>query len=229
MPEEAPPPKPEEAESEGKPAANVATFVQGQVASILGKKVVGPDEKQIMGTIVDLLVDDEGKPRAAVIDLGGFLGVGSRRVAIDWQLFKFRASKPDAPAVLNLDPADLKAAPEYKNVNAAAQVIEPPNPPPAEAAPSAAAPAEPVPAADSGLPPASSPAASSEIPAQLPSSQSPPPQPLPAQPSPPQPSPPQPPSPEPAPSEPAPSEPAPVQASPQSPSTEPPPANHAGQ
>lgn len=179
-----PSPAPEEAQQQpqsAEPAVKVATFVQGQVAPILGKKVVGPDEKQVMGSIIDLLVDEEGKPRAAVLDLGGFLGVGSRHVAIDWQLLKFRASKPDAPAILNLDPADLKAAPEYKDVNAAAQVVEPSHAPPAVAPPATSVdPAPATPSADQVAPsPSVAPTPPEALPAQpsATSTSAPPPQP----------------------------------------------------
>src|SRR5882757_9766711 len=37
-----------------------------------------------MGRVVDVIVDRAGTARAAVIDFGGFLGVGSRKVAVDW-------------------------------------------------------------------------------------------------------------------------------------------------
>jgi len=50
---------------------------KGDVQGVLGKDVrsaAGED----MGRIVDVVVDSGGGPRAAVIDFGGFLGVGSR-------------------------------------------------------------------------------------------------------------------------------------------------------
>ncbi len=43
---------------------------------ILGKDVVSATGEK-MGPIVDVLFDGTGKPRAAVIDFGGFLGVGT--------------------------------------------------------------------------------------------------------------------------------------------------------
>ena len=127
-PEQAPP-----AEQAQKPAdtpapvGTVETVGPGQAISILGKKVVGPDGKAILGSVIDMLVDTDGKPRAAVIDFGGFLGVGSRHVAIDWNVLKFHLNDQAAPVQLDLDPAEIKAAPEYKEVdaNANAEVVEP--------------------------------------------------------------------------------------------------------
>ena len=55
----------------------------GDAQAILGKSVrssAGED----MGRLVDVLVDRDGQPRAAIIDFGGFLGVGSRKIAVDW-------------------------------------------------------------------------------------------------------------------------------------------------
>ncbi len=42
-----------------------------------------------MGHIVDVIVDRAGAVRAAVIDFGGFLGVGSRKIVVDWSALHF--------------------------------------------------------------------------------------------------------------------------------------------
>ena len=42
-----------------------------------------------MGRIVDVLVDPNGQVRAAIIDFGGFLGVGSRKIAVEWGALHF--------------------------------------------------------------------------------------------------------------------------------------------
>jgi len=91
---------------------------------ILGKKIVGPDGKEL-GLVVDVLVDAEGHPRAAVIDFGGFLGVGSRKIAIDWRLLKLTPGQPDWKISLNLDRAEIQAAPEYKPDEASAKIVGP--------------------------------------------------------------------------------------------------------
>ena len=93
---------------------NLEPLPPDQVVPILGKKVVGPKDED-MGRVVDLLFDREARPRAVVIDFGGFLGVGSRKIAIDWQLLHFDPTKPDAPVSLDLDKAEVQAAPEYKD------------------------------------------------------------------------------------------------------------------
>ncbi len=130
-PEQAPPETAQKPAGTPAQAENVETVGPGQAISILGKKVAGQDGKAILGPVIDILVDAEGKPRAAVIDFGGFLGVGSRHVAIDWNSLKFRLDDHDAPVQLDLDPAAIKAAPEYKEVDTNAEVVEPALSPPA--------------------------------------------------------------------------------------------------
>jgi hypothetical protein len=68
-----------------------------------------------MGHIVDVIVDRSGSVRAAVIDFGGFLGVGSRKIVVDWNALGFGrvANKKDS-ITLELTKDQVKAAPEYK-------------------------------------------------------------------------------------------------------------------
>jgi hypothetical protein len=51
------------------------------LSNLITAPVVGPDDRQI-GNVDDLLMDDEGRVIGLVLDIGGFLGVGSRSVAI---------------------------------------------------------------------------------------------------------------------------------------------------
>src|SRR6516164_10225838 len=82
--------------------------------SILGKEVHSPSD-QAMGRVVDLLIDATGQPRAAIIDFGGFLGVGTRKIAIDWNSLRFDAGDPKKAVVADLDRDEIKAVPEYKD------------------------------------------------------------------------------------------------------------------
>jgi len=104
-PPAAPPPTPSgEADVKLMPAAS---------ASILGKKVRG-QEGDDLGRLVDVLADAQGRVRIAVIEFGGFLGVGNRRIAVDWSLLKFHPEDPDAPLVLDVAKRKLQRTPEYK-------------------------------------------------------------------------------------------------------------------
>jgi hypothetical protein len=100
-----------------------------QVMPLLGSKaqdLAGED----LGPVVDVVVDRSGWPRALVIDFGGFLGVGSRKIAIDWRLVHFRPENHDAPVLLHLDRAEVQAAPEFvPDVEPLRMLGPPPNAP----------------------------------------------------------------------------------------------------
>jgi hypothetical protein len=95
---------------------SVTVLGSRQAQSVLGKEVrTSADEA--MGRIVDVVVDREGRVRAAVIDFGGFLGVGSRKIAVDWKVLRFDGSKPDL-VTSELTRDQVNAAPEYKDKEA---------------------------------------------------------------------------------------------------------------
>jgi len=76
-----PPPSPS-------PSPSVTILDNQEVQGILGRDVRSTADEN-MGRIVDILVDGEGRTRAAIIDFGGFLGVGSRKIAVDWKALHF--------------------------------------------------------------------------------------------------------------------------------------------
>jgi PRC-barrel domain len=107
------------------PPQNIETLPSSTATSVLGRKVrdaAGAD----MGPVVDVLVDRNGIPLGAVIDFGGFLGVGTRKIAIDWQLLQFNPDDPNAPILLALTRPQVQAAPEYKPGSNEVQLVGPP-------------------------------------------------------------------------------------------------------
>jgi PRC-barrel domain len=84
------------------------------VQTVLGKEVRSVADEN-MGRIVDIIVDGSGQIRAAVIDFGGFLGVGSRKIAVDWSILRFGSGNKLDRVVVDLTRAQVKAAPEYKD------------------------------------------------------------------------------------------------------------------
>ena len=93
----------------------VKLLTDQEVEGVLGKEVVSATNEN-MGRIVDVLVDHAGKVRAAVIDFGGFLGVGSRKIAVDWGALHFPPpGKPGTHIALEFTRDQVKAAPEYQD------------------------------------------------------------------------------------------------------------------
>jgi len=122
----APPPQSQRATSAAE-TQNLEQLPANAVVAILGKKVRDPAGRD-MGLVVDVLVDADGLPRAAIIDFGGFLGVGSRKIAIEWVQLQFIPGDADAPIVLALDRAVVQTAPEYKPTGQQPiQIVGPPD------------------------------------------------------------------------------------------------------
>jgi len=96
------------------PPPSVTVIGARDAHGILGREVRSAANED-MGRIVDVIVDREGTVRAAVVDFGGFLGVGSRKIVVDWSAIRFGgvASKRDS-ITLELTKAQVAAAPEYK-------------------------------------------------------------------------------------------------------------------
>jgi len=93
----------------------VKLLTDHEVEGVLGKEVVSATNEN-MGRIVDVLVEHTGKVRAAVIDFGGFLGVGSRKIAVDWGALHFPPpGKPETHIALEFTRDQVKAAPEYQD------------------------------------------------------------------------------------------------------------------
>jgi hypothetical protein len=97
--------------------------------AILGQRVIDADGKDV-GRLIDVLVDANGQPQAAVIDFGGFMGVGNRKVALHWRSLHFNPSDPKHKVILDMTPDQIKAAPEFINPNKAAPVVTPAEPTP---------------------------------------------------------------------------------------------------
>ena len=66
-----------------------------------------------LGRLVDVLVDANGQPQAAIIDFGGFMGVGNRKVAVHWSGLQFRPADAKHKVTLEMTPDQIKAAPEF--------------------------------------------------------------------------------------------------------------------
>jgi hypothetical protein len=93
--------------------ASLDYFPRDNLFRILGKEVLSAKGED-MGRIVDVLFDEKGEARAAVIDFGGFLGMGTRKIAISWSALRFDLGERKNVIALDLGREQLKAAPEYK-------------------------------------------------------------------------------------------------------------------
>jgi hypothetical protein len=94
--------------------ATVTVFDNREVQGVLGKEVRSAVDES-MGRIVNVIVDRTGEVRAAVIEFGGFLGVGSRKIAVAWNALHFLPDvKKGERATLELTRDQVRAAPEFR-------------------------------------------------------------------------------------------------------------------
>ncbi|MDM0005752.1 PRC-barrel domain-containing protein [Variovorax sp. J22G73] len=69
-----------------------------------------------LGTIDDLMIDKlSGQVRYAVLEFGGFLGMGTDRYPIPWSMLKYDTSQDGY--VVPLDKAVLDGAPRYADAS----------------------------------------------------------------------------------------------------------------
>ena len=120
----APPSAPASAEGDAAPAAAppepaAPPAAREQIPHRAAVRLIGRDVKGPSGTavaqIVNVLVDGSGQPVAAVLDYGGFMGVGRRRIAVAWRALRFAPDKSeDGTITLGLTRDQLKDFPEAK-------------------------------------------------------------------------------------------------------------------
>ena len=91
------------------PAEQVAPV---ELMGLLGHSVVDAAGGEL-GRIVDLLADGQGRVRAVVVDVGGFMGVGNRKVAVAWSALRFAAGEKGPVISIVIPPDRIKSWADY--------------------------------------------------------------------------------------------------------------------
>lgn len=138
-----------------------AVVIDGDAAGTLLGKSVRSTSGEDLGRVVDVVVDRAGMTRAAIVDFGGFLGVGSRQIAVDWRVLHFPKDGSMDAIVTDLTEAQLRGAPAYKRGEPVV-VVGRADTAPAPAAPDAPGSPSPAPAPAAPAAPAPAPAATPE-------------------------------------------------------------------
>lgn len=81
--------------------------------NLVGKEVKSRHDNESVGEISNLVIDNDGQVVAAVISVGGLLGIGARDVAISWDQIERRVEGDDVTLWVNLTEESLKDAPKY--------------------------------------------------------------------------------------------------------------------
>ncbi len=105
------------------PSANRFTTNQaaGQwlVGSLWDKSVYNAAGKSI-GELKDVLIDKDGKVTALVIGVGGFLGLGEKNVAVDFDYLQKNGGITPDRVTLGMSEEDLRNAPKFERSNSSA-------------------------------------------------------------------------------------------------------------
>jgi len=112
---------------------------QWLATQLIGMNVYGPADESL-GDVNDVLFDRQGNVLAAVIGVGGFLGVGEKAVAVPIAMVEVTRHNNAERLVLRQTKEQLKAAPEfvkYKAEPAATGTVTRPAAPTPPAAPPA--------------------------------------------------------------------------------------------
>jgi PRC-barrel domain protein len=102
--------------AEAPPARSADTAGVGKrkdLESVLGREIRTKVEED-QGRIIDLLADRGGQVQAAVIEFGGFMGIGTRKIAVEWPALRFEGEGKQQQVILEVTRDQLRKAPEYK-------------------------------------------------------------------------------------------------------------------
>lgn len=155
------PPAPQASAPPAVPSELPAVVIDPEAADTLLGKPVEAATGEDMGRIVDVIVDRSGTMRAVVVDFGGFLGMGSRKIAVDWRVLHFPDKGDLSKIVAELPRDQLRVAPVF-NSGEPVVVVGRSDPPaitptavaPVPVTPAPATPAVPAPVAVQPAPPA---------------------------------------------------------------------------
>ena len=98
-----------------------ASDQQVLASSLLGWPVYGMDadtnEREQVGDINDIVMNTDGSANAAVIGVGGFLGIGEKKVAVSFDRLSWQPGENGVWLSLDTTREELEAAPEFVSDN----------------------------------------------------------------------------------------------------------------
>jgi sporulation protein YlmC with PRC-barrel domain len=99
-------------------AATTSTGDFNAAGEMSGEALIGAtvrnENRDSIGKIEDVYVDQNGAIKTVVVSVGGFLGVGSKNVAVKWSDLKFSRDDKSIVITTSWTKDSLKAMPDYK-------------------------------------------------------------------------------------------------------------------
>jgi sporulation protein YlmC with PRC-barrel domain len=102
-------------------ASRTAEYVEAMPArgyhsdSLVGQEVKSRLNNKSIGTVSDLVIDNDGQVVALIIGVGGLMGLGQRDVAIAWDQIERSFDDDETTLWVNLTEQSLKDAPKYSS------------------------------------------------------------------------------------------------------------------
>ncbi len=119
---------PGETANDGSAAAVTASIKRlsgDDLSPLLGKEVRSATGDDI-GRVAGILVDGASEPRAVIVKVGGFLGIGVRSVAVDWQNLRVQTAGEGEVVLADLALQQVAQAPQYRPGSGSVAVVTAP-------------------------------------------------------------------------------------------------------
>ncbi len=84
-----------------------------QASELIGTDLKTSGEESV-GEIGDLIIDQDGQVVAVVVSVGGFLGMGEKHVAIDWNKVQMSSNQDDRDLRVDVTRDELESAPGFE-------------------------------------------------------------------------------------------------------------------
>ena len=85
---------------------------KSRLVSILGREVTNREGDS--GRVIDVLVDLDGYSGAVVVEFGGFMGIGSRKIAVAWGALRFLREGNRSLLTVDVSREQIRDIPEYR-------------------------------------------------------------------------------------------------------------------
>ena len=82
--------------------------------NIIGHDVTNRRDDKVVGTVDELLIDQDGKIGAVILNTGGFMGLGEKDIAIPWVQIERELDGDDFTLSVDLSEESLKDAPRFR-------------------------------------------------------------------------------------------------------------------
>jgi sporulation protein YlmC with PRC-barrel domain len=107
------PPAPQEQRTNAAPRGDAMTTGQISASDLLNETVMNEANESI-GDVNDVIIDADGKIASVIVGVGGFLGMGEKDVALEFDKLKFaKDSDNDLVVTTAATKESLQAAPSY--------------------------------------------------------------------------------------------------------------------